>query len=84
MAKRNKQAEKEFRLERIKELYTALRNAGIDAEIEWNAQWYCIDNKTHYGIELSFNSGAFEEESFCFTPNGKLIYNCTDAPTEDK
>lgn len=82
MSKKNKQVEKELRLERIKALYKALLDAGVHAEIEWDAHWYGIDDKTHYGIELYFNSGAFDEESFLFTPDGILIYDCTKAPTE--
>lgn len=82
MSKKNKQAEKELRLERIKALYAALWDAGIHAEIDWNAQWYCIDDKVHYGIELYFPSGSIEEESFLFTPDGVLIYDCTKAPTK--
>lgn len=82
MSKKNKQVEKELRLERIKALYKALLDAGVPAEIEWDAQWYCIDNKVHYGIELYFQSGSVDEESFVFTPDGRLIYDCTKAPTE--
>ena len=75
-------SDKSVRLKNIENLYNALRTAGVWAEINWDAKWYCSDGKTHYGIEIIFNSGSYDEESFCFTPDGLLIYNCTKAPTE--
>lgn len=82
MSKKNKQTEKELRFEHIEALHKALLNAGIHAEIDWDTEWYCIDNKVHYGIELYFQSDSIEEQSFCFTPDGVLIYDCTKAPTK--
>lgn len=82
MSKKNKQTIKELRLEHIEALYKALLNAGVPAEINWDAEWYGIDDKRHYGIELFFSSGSSDEESFIFTPDGILIYDCTKAPTE--
>lgn len=67
--------------EKIKNIYLlkdALDRCGIHAEIDFNAEWYCTDNKTHYGIELYTD---YEEDySFIFTPDGTLIHSCLEAP----
>ena len=39
-------------MEKIYELKNALENIGINCELVTDAAWYCIDGKTHYGIEL--------------------------------
>ena len=74
----------DIRRKNISNLYNALRAVGIPAEIDWDAQWYCSDHKTHNGIEIYFQSGSYEEESFCFTPDGVLIFDCLKAPTEKR
>lgn len=70
-------------IEAIKNLANAFQQAGYKVEIDWDAEWYCIDCKTHYGIELTLLD-EFDCDgdcvSFCFTPNGRRISSCTEAP----
>lgn len=75
---------KDTRLKNIANLCAALCAAGIPAEVDWDAQWYCSDNKTHYGIQISFDSGSYDEECFCFTPDGIPISNCVKAPIKKR
>ena len=70
---------KEF--EKIENLVKALKDIGIHAEVNYHAEWFCGDYKTHYGIEVSTDMDYGEDcWSFCFTPDGKYIKNLRDAP----
>ena len=73
-------------ISKIKQLEKALNDIGITTELNEHAEWYCVDNKVHYGIEL-FTDIDYGEDylSFCFTPNGRYITDdCTSAPTVKK
>lgn len=68
-------------MKKILDLQKALEAIGIETELETKAEWYCTDNKTHYGIELYTNMDYGEDNwSFVFTPDGKYITDCTEAP----
>ncbi len=68
-------------LEKIYALKTALENIGIDTELELDAVWFGSDSKEHYGIELYTNIPSdCDCVSFLFTPEGKHIYTCLEAP----
>ena len=69
---------------KIEELAKAIRKIGIAAEIDWVAEWYCIDDKVHCGIELTLGYGADDGYSFIFTPDGELIHTCLEAPIKEK
>lgn len=70
-------------MKKILDLQKALEAIGIETELETEAQWYGSDNKTHYGIELSTNMDYGEDVwSFIFTPDGRYITDCTEAPTK--
>lgn len=65
----------------IVNLQKALEAIGIKTTLYLNATWYCTDNKTHYGIELYTDLFTGEDDlSFCFTPDGRHITDCTKAP----
>ena len=65
----------------ILNLQRALEKIGIETELDLHAEWYCIDEKVHYGIELSTNMDYGEDcWSFYFTPDGRYITSCLDAP----
>lgn len=72
-------------IKKIENLAKALRDIGVKADIEYNAEWYCIDSKLHYGIELTTNmyDSDYEFIRFIFTPDGKRIENCTEAPIKE-
>ena len=70
-------------MKKIQELQSALNNIGIFTELELNAEWYCIDNQVHYGIELVTDMDYGEDcWSFLFTPDGKYITKATQAPIQ--
>lgn len=70
-------------MEKIYELKNALENIGINCELVTDAAWYCIDGKTHYGIELLTDiEDGYDYVSFNFTPQGQYITNCCLAPTK--
>lgn len=72
-------------LEKIYNLKKALEAIGIITELYLDAEWYGSDNKTHYGIELSTNMDYGEDcWSFLFTPDGKYIASCLQAPIKKK
>ena len=75
-------------IEAIKNLANAFQQAGYKVDIDWNAEWYCTDCKTHYGIELTlldkFDGEYGDCVSFCFTPDGRRINFCTEAPLKIK
>lgn len=76
---------KEQNLEKIYNLQKALETIGIATELDLDMEWYCIDNKVHYGIELFADIPIPEQEfSLCFTPDGNYITNCLDAPIKKK
>lgn len=67
--------------EHIENLASALKKCGYDVEIWWDAEWYCSDNKNHYGIELTVNDtqdGDGEPYSFIFNRKGRKIQYCTE------
>ena len=67
--------------EKIKNLVRALNDVGINAEVDWDAEWYCIDDQTHYGIEIMTDFDTGEDSlSICFSPKGKLLNSCMEAP----
>lgn len=69
-------------MEKIRNLQRALETIGIKTELYPQAEWYCSDNKKHYGIELMTNINHDGDcLSFCFTPNGRYITDCRNAPT---
>lgn len=69
-------------MKKIYELQSALENIGISTDLDLNAEWYCIDNQVHYGIELNTDMDYGENcWSFLFTPDGKYITEATKAPT---
>ena len=69
-------------MEKIRDLQRVLEAIGVKTKLHAQAEWYGSDNKKHYGIELMTN---IDHEgdclSFCFTPNGRYITDCRDAPT---
>lgn len=72
---------KEKNFEKIDNLIKALNDIGIHTEVDYQTEWYCLDNKVHYGIEISTDMNYGEDcWSFCFSPNGKYIKSCLDAP----
>lgn len=67
----------------IENLVNALRAIGIHAEIDYSAEWYCYDNKTHYGIEITTNMDYGEDcWSFIFTPSGRYVESCLSCPVK--
>lgn len=71
-------------LQKIYNLKNALDNIGIETELNLNTEWYCTDNHIHYGIELYTNMDYGEDcWSFIFTPDGKYITSCLDAPIKE-
>lgn len=69
-------------MEKIRNLQRALEAIGVETELYPQTKWYCSDNKKHYGIELITNINHGEDNlSFCFTPNGRYITDCRNAPT---
>lgn len=72
-------------MKKIHELQSALENIGISTDLDLNAEWYCIDNQVHYGIELETDMNYGEDcWSFLFTPDGKYIERATQAPIRKK
>lgn len=69
---------------KIEELAKAIRKIGITAKINWTAEWYCIDDKIHCGIELTLGYGDEDDYNFIFTPDGELIHSCLEAPIKEK
>ena len=71
-------------MKKIYELQSALNHIGVSTELELNAEWFCIDNQVHYGIELITDMECGDEDywSFLFTPDGKYITKATQAPTQ--
>lgn len=68
--------------EKIENLAKALRAIGISAYVG-NAEWYCEDGKTHYGIEIHTNINYGEDcWSFIFNPQGKYVENCLACPVK--
>ena len=68
-------------LQKIYDLEKALKQIGIETDLNLLAEWYCTDNKIHYGIELYTNMDYGEDcWSFIFTPEGKYITSCLEAP----
>ena len=68
----------------IYNLQKALEAIGIKTTLNLNAVWYCSDNKTHYGIELSTDLFTGEDDlSFTFTPDGQHITDCRKAPIKN-
>lgn len=66
---------------KIENLAKALRDIGIFVEIDWNAERYCSDKKTHIGIELSTNKDDGEDYlSFIFAPNGQYKTTFLECP----
>lgn len=65
---------------KIEELAKVIREIGITTEINWAAEWSCIDDKVHCGIELRLRYGADDGYNFIFTPDGELIHSCLEAP----
>ena len=71
----------EEKYEHIKNLASALEKCGYNVEIWWDASWYCSDNKTHHGIELTINDvtdGDGNPYSFIFNRKGKKIQTCLE------
>lgn len=71
--------------EKIRNIYLlkdALDKCGINTYLDFNAEWYCIDNKTHVGIEL--RTDYAEDCSFIFDPNGTLLHDGREAPLLEK
>lgn len=68
-------------LEKIYALKTALENIGVYTELELDAIWSGTDYKSHYGIELYTDIPSDGDcVSFIFTPEGKHIRTCLEAP----
>lgn len=66
----------------IQALQSALEGIGVSTELITDARWYGIDHKIHYGIELVTSIDTGEDSlSFLFTPDGRYIHYCTEAPT---
>lgn len=80
MGKRQRKVNKEENFKKIEELATALKNIGLNTDIDWDCEWYCIDDKVHLGIEIRTNYD--EDCDFIFTPDGELIYSCLDGPVK--
>ena len=65
----------------IENLASALQECGYEIEIDWDAEWYCIDNKVHHGIELiitNTSDGDGNCYSFIFNKKGQRITYCTE------
>jgi len=76
-----KETTRKQNFEKIENLASALQAVGIKADVDWAAEWYCDDNKVHCGIEIYTDyDGGEEDLSFVFNPDGKLIYDCRQAP----
>lgn len=77
MKNKNKNKDrKEINYENIKNLANALRNCGYKVNIYWEANWYCIDQKSHQGIELivtDVSDGEGEPYNFIFNREGQRI-----------
>ena len=71
---------KEKNFDNINNLVNALKQCGYDVDVWWNAEWYCTDNKSHHGIEISIDvyDGDGEPYSFIFNQNGKRIKSCLE------
>ena len=69
-------------MEKILALKKALEDIGINCDLYEDMTWYCTDNKTHYGIELSTDyDGGEDNVVFCFHPKTyQLLHNCKQAP----
>jgi len=67
--------------QKIKNLAKAFEAIGVHTEIDWNAEWYCIDDEIHVGVELHTNIFTGEDVlEIIFNPDGEYIEYCTDAP----
>lgn len=66
--------------EHIENLASALKKCGYGVEICWDAQWYCSDNKTHCGIELTIDvvDGEGNPYTLIFNRKGQKITFCTE------
>lgn len=69
-------------MEKILALKKALEDIGIKCDLYKDMAWYCIDNKIHYGIELSTNYVSGEDNvEFCFHPTTyQMLQTCMQAP----
>lgn len=69
-------------MEKILALKKALEDIGIKCDLYENMNWYCVDHKTHYGIELSTNySSGDDTVEFYFHPKTyQMLCTCTRAP----
>ena len=70
-------------MNKIYELQNALMNLGIQTTLYESIEWsYCLDGKTHYGIELETNITDADGENFCFIfkPNGEFVQSCLECP----
>lgn len=69
-------------MEKILALKKALEDIGIKCDLYEDMSWYCTDNKTHYGIELSTNYDSGEDNvEFYFHPTTyQMLHTCTQAP----
>lgn len=72
-------------MDKIKALEKALNDLGIETKLYPYIEWYCTDNKTHYGIELDTDMVCdCETVDFLFTPSGNYIDSALDAPVLQK
>lgn len=69
--------------DKMKALEKALNDLGFDHHY-MSCGAYCIDNKTHYGSEITVGFTYNEEATLVFTPDGKLVDSWLECPTDEK
>lgn len=72
-------------IKNIHNLINSLKQCGYEVDAWWDASWYCSDNKTHLGIEISIDmyDGDGEPYSLIFNRNGKRIHSCLEGECEN-